>query len=128
MPFKLAINGYGRIGRCVLRALHERKQAGQNNELEIVAINELAHLESLEYLTRFDSTHGRFPAHIGADNSRLLIDGKAIQVFSAKAPEAIDWAALGIDLLLVNAVDYGGIDRFCTDHRLREQQAWRSRV
>jgi len=100
MPLKLAINGYGRIGRCVLRALHERKQAGENNALEIVAINELANLESLEYLTRFDSTHGRFPAHIGADNGKLVIDGKPIQVFSAKAPEAIDWAALGIDLLL----------------------------
>jgi len=100
MPLKLAINGYGRIGRCVLRALHERKLAGRDGDLEIVAINELAHLESLEYLTRFDSTHGRFPAHIGAENGKLVIDGKAIEVFSAKTPEAIDWAALGIDLLL----------------------------
>jgi len=100
MPLKLAINGYGRIGRCVLRALHERKQAGRDDGLEIVAINELADLESLEYLTRFDSTHGRFPARIASQNGHLLVDGTPIRVFSAKAPEAIDWAALGIDLLL----------------------------
>jgi len=100
MALKLAINGYGRIGRCVLRALYERQMAGLDGDLEIIAINELASLESLEYLTRFDSTHGRFPAHIGAKDGQLLIDNRSIAVFSAKTPEAIDWAALGIDLLL----------------------------
>jgi len=100
MALKLAINGYGRIGRCVLRALYERKQSGLDGELEIVAINELADLASLEYLTRFDSTHGRFPAQVTAGNSQLLIDGAPIQVFCEKEPQAIDWAALGIDLLL----------------------------
>jgi len=100
MAYKLAINGYGRIGRCVLRALHERQLAARDGDLTIIAINELANLESLEYLTRFDSTHGRFPAQVAAEQGKLLIDGAAIEVFSAKAPEGIDWAALGIDLLL----------------------------
>jgi len=100
MAFRLAINGYGRIGRCVLRALYERQLAGCDVDLQIIAINELANLESLEYLTRFDSTHGRFPAHIDAKDGQLLIDNQPIAIFSAKTPEAVDWAALGIDLLL----------------------------
>jgi hypothetical protein len=58
-PYKVALNGYGRIGRCVLRALFER---GEKAGFEIVAINDLADMASIEYLTRFDSTHGRFPA------------------------------------------------------------------
>ena len=60
-PYKVALNGYGRIGRCVLRALFER---GADAGFEIVALNDLADMASLEYLTRFDSTHGRFPGEI----------------------------------------------------------------
>jgi D-erythrose 4-phosphate dehydrogenase len=60
-PYKVALNGYGRIGRCVLRALFER---GEKAGFEIVAINDLADMASIEYLTRFDSTHGRFPGEV----------------------------------------------------------------
>lgn len=96
-PYNIALNGYGRIGRCVLRALHERgAQAG----LQVVLINDPADLASIEYLTRFDSTHGRFPGEVGLDGNALLIDGRRLPVWRESTPEAIDWAAHGIDLVL----------------------------
>lgn len=95
-PFRIALNGYGRIGRCVMRALHERGDA----DLEIVALNDLADLASIEYLTRFDSTHGRFPGGVGRGEDCLVIDGRRVAVLREAEPEAIDWQALGIDLLL----------------------------
>ena len=77
-PYRIALNGYGRIGRCVLRALHERGVAGG---LEIVALNDLADQASIEYLTRFDSTHGRFsPAQVQVDGDCLHINGDCVKV------------------------------------------------
>ena len=96
-PFRVALNGYGRIGRCVLRALSER-QGGAN--FEIIALNDIADQASIEYLTRFDSTHGRFPGEVRADGDCLHIDGVCVKVLCASEPEEIDWAALEIDLLL----------------------------
>ena len=66
---RLAINGYGRIGRCVLRALHER---GLASRLPVVAINEPADIETIRYLTRYDSTHGRFPGQVTVDGGQLF--------------------------------------------------------
>ena len=96
-PYRVALNGYGRIGRCVLRALYER---GAGANLEIVALNDLADQASIEYLTRFDSTHGRFPGEVRVDGDCLHINGDCVKVLREQQPEAIDWAALGIDLLL----------------------------
>ncbi|XLX40866.1 erythrose-4-phosphate dehydrogenase [Ectopseudomonas mendocina] len=96
-PYRVALNGYGRIGRCVLRALHER---GAGACLEIVALNDLADQASIEYLTRFDSTHGRFPGEVRVDGDCLHINGDCVKVLRQSEPEAIDWAALDIDLLL----------------------------
>ncbi|MFV9681906.1 erythrose-4-phosphate dehydrogenase [Pseudomonas sp. NY15367] len=96
-PFRVALNGYGRIGRCVLRALHER---GAGACLEIVALNDLADQASIEYLTRFDSTHGRFPGEVKVDGDCLHINGDCVKVLRQSEPETIDWAALDIDLLL----------------------------
>ena len=95
-PYRIALNGYGRIGRCVLRALHER--GGQ--DMQIVALNDLADQASVEYLTRFDSTHGRFPGEVRVDGDCLHINGHCVKVLCASTPEAVDWAALDIDLLL----------------------------
>lgn len=95
-PFRIALNGYGRIGRCVLRALHERGGA----DMQIVALNDLADLSSIEYLTRFDSTHGRFPGDVRQGDGCLNIDGKRVQVLRQSSPEEIDWRALDLDLLL----------------------------
>ena len=96
-PYKIALNGYGRIGRCVLRALHER---GTGSAIEIVALNDLADQASIEYLTRFDSTHGRFPGAVAVDGDCLHINGGCVKVLRQSTPEAIDWAALEVDLVL----------------------------
>lgn len=95
--YRLALNGYGRIGRCVLRALHER---GATTELAIVALNDLADRPSLEYLTRFDSTHGRFPGRVALDGERLRIGDQALEIRREAEPERVDWRALDVDLVL----------------------------
>ena len=97
MSFRLAINGYGRIGQCVLRALYEN---GYRKSLEIVAINELSDLETLTYLTRYDTSHGRFPASVSSSDGILQIDDDAIFVMNQKEPESIDWRAMNLDLIL----------------------------
>ena len=97
MSLRVAINGYGRIGRCFLRALQE---SPQREHLSVVAINEPADIESMAYLTRFDSTHGRFPGSVELRGEQLWIDDKAIEVSHARTPEGVDWRALGIDLLI----------------------------
>ncbi|HLT05262.1 MAG TPA: erythrose-4-phosphate dehydrogenase [Pseudomonas sp.] len=96
-PFRIALNGYGRIGRCVLRALHER---GARAGLEIVALNDLADQASIEYLTRFDSTHGRFPGEVRVQGDCLHLNGRCVKVLREATPEGIDWASLDIDLVL----------------------------
>ena len=111
-PFRIAINGYGRIGRCYLRALHE---AGLASRLQVVAINEPADLASIAYLTRFDSTHGRFPGEVSPGDGSLLIDGQAIAISHATTPEAVDWARHDIDLVVECSGQYGSraeLERF----------------
>ncbi len=97
MSLRIAINGYGRIGRCFLRALRE---SPQRHQISVVAINEPADLASMAYLTRFDSTHGRFPGRVDTEVDTLKIDGEAIRVTHHDRPQDVDWAALGIDLLV----------------------------
>ncbi len=104
MPLRLAINGYGRIGRCFLRALLE---SPVTHNLQVVAINEPANLESMAYLTRYDSTHGRFPGQVDFGDGQLLIDGRAISVSHARSPEEVDWRALEIDLIVESSGCYG---------------------
>lgn len=107
-PFRLAINGYGRIGRCFLRALYEADLFAQ---FPVVAINEPADLKGITYLTRFDSTHGRFPARrIESGEDCLLIDDARIAVSHATTPEAVDWSGLQVDLLVECSGQYGRRD------------------
>ncbi|MBC7203185.1 MAG: erythrose-4-phosphate dehydrogenase [Pusillimonas sp.] len=94
---RLAINGYGRIGRCFLRALYESPACEQ---FEIVAINEPADLDSMAYLTRFDSTHGVFPGEVDQGAHTLIINGHPIKVTHADTPEAVNWRAYDIDVLV----------------------------
>lgn len=96
-PVRLAINGYGRIGRCVLRALHE---SDLKDRFQVVCINEPSDLDSMAYLTRFDSTHGKFPGTVEVHGDGLRIDGRDVAVWHADSPEDVDWRAAGIDLLL----------------------------
>lgn len=96
-PLRLAINGYGRIGRCFLRALWE---SPLREFVQVVAINEPADLPSIIYLTRFDSTHGRFAGQVEALPVGFSIDGHPIRVSHGTTPEAVDWAGLGVDLVV----------------------------
>ncbi len=95
--YRVALNGYGRIGRCVLRALYER---GYDTGFNIVAINDIADQASIEYLTRFDSTHGRFPGDVRVEGDCLHLNGDCVRVLRHETPEQVDWAALDIDLLI----------------------------
>ncbi len=97
MALRVAINGYGRIGRNVLRAYFE---AGGHEALEFVAINDLGQPEALAHLTRYDSTHGRFAGEVKLAEDVLQINGKALRLFSEPLPENLPWAALGVDVVL----------------------------
>lgn len=97
MAYRVAINGYGRIGQSVLRALYER---GLNDQLQIVALNELSDPDTLTYLTRYDTTHGRFPLPVSTDGEHLLIAQDRIRVFNREDPRQLPWGELGVDLVL----------------------------
>lgn len=96
-PLRLAINGYGRIGRCVLRALFE---AGLQHQLQIVAINELADCKTIAHLTKYDSTHGRFPGEVSVIDDCLHINQARIQVLHHELINELPWRELDIDLVL----------------------------
>tara|TARA_Y100000782_G_scaffold28741_1_gene32182 strand:+ start:21699 stop:22727 length:1029 start_codon:yes stop_codon:yes gene_type:complete len=96
LSYRVAINGYGRIGQSVLRAIYEN---GLQDQFRVVAINELSDLETVTYLTRYDTTHGRFPVPVEHDGSRLLINGDDIQVISEPDINALPWGELDIDLI-----------------------------
>jgi D-erythrose 4-phosphate dehydrogenase len=94
---RLAINGYGRIGRCVLRALYE---SPYRDKMCIVAINEPADLDTIAHLTRYDSTHGRFVGRVEQGPGTLLINGDAIAVSHIDGMRALDWSRHNIDVVL----------------------------
>jgi glyceraldehyde 3-phosphate dehydrogenase len=96
MPIKVAINGYGRIGRNILRALYE---AGRTSEIQIVAINDLGDSATNAHLTQFDSVHGKFPGQVGVDGDYLVINGDKIRVFSERDPSKLPWGELGVDVV-----------------------------
>lgn len=96
MSFKVAINGYGRIGQSVLRAIYS---SPFRSKFKIVAINELADIETLTYLTRYDTTHGRFPYPLSYDNDTLHIGDDAIKILNEADPSKLPWGEYGIDLL-----------------------------
>jgi glyceraldehyde 3-phosphate dehydrogenase len=97
MPVKVAINGYGRIGRNILRALYEGKRRG---EIQIVAVNDLGDAKTNAYLTRYDTAHGRFPFPVGVDGDHLVVDGDRIKVCAERDPSKLPWGALGVDIVL----------------------------
>tara|TARA_R110002110_G_scaffold65206_3_gene179914 strand:- start:4995 stop:6005 length:1011 start_codon:yes stop_codon:yes gene_type:complete len=95
---KIAINGYGRIGRNVLRALYE---SSRQNDMQIVAINDLGDSKINAHLTQYDTTHGKFPLDVTVgDDGCLIIDGQEIQMFSERNPANIPWGKLGVDIVL----------------------------
>ena len=97
MAIKVAINGYGRIGRNVLRALYE---SGRTGEIQIVAINDLGDAETNAHLTQYDTAHGKFPGSVTAEGGFLLVNGDKIKVCAERDPAKLPWAELGVDVVL----------------------------
>ena len=96
MTVRIAINGYGRIGRCVLRAIFESRRL---DDFTVVAINDLSGIHATAHLTRYDSTHGRFPYPVSIDGQHLVIDGHPILITSERNPLDLPWKDLGVDLV-----------------------------
>lgn len=97
MTYRIAINGYGRIGRCVLRALYE---SANYADLRIVAINDLAEINNLAHLTRYDSTHGRFLGEVEQADGELIINGDRIPVLNSEEISGLAWNELNVDLVM----------------------------
>ncbi|WP_423907049.1 type I glyceraldehyde-3-phosphate dehydrogenase [Candidatus Spongiihabitans sp.] len=95
MSIKVAINGYGRIGRNIMRAKYE----SGNDEIEIVAINDLGDANTNAHLTQYDTVHGRFPGTVEAKDNHILVNGDKIAVFAERDPAKLPWADLGIDVV-----------------------------
>jgi glyceraldehyde 3-phosphate dehydrogenase len=91
---KIAINGFGRIGRMTLRALQGKQ------DVEVVAINDLTDIKTLAHLLKYDSSHGHFPGTVSEDGTYILVNGKKIQLLSEKNPADLPWKELGIDVVI----------------------------
>ena len=112
---RLAINGYGRIGRSVLRALYE---SPLRDQLQVVAVNELADAGTVLHLTRYDSTHGRFPLPLEGDGERLLVDGDNIALLRHQDIGSLPWGELGVDMVLECTGAFS--DRATAEQHLRQ--------
>ena len=97
MTIKVAINGYGRIGRNILRAHYEDRK---KHDLAIVALNDLGSPETNAHLTRYDTVHGKFPGKVDVEGDALVVDGDRIKVLAQRDPGALPWGELGIDVVL----------------------------
>ncbi|MEM7259792.1 MAG: type I glyceraldehyde-3-phosphate dehydrogenase [Pseudomonadota bacterium] len=97
MAIKIAINGYGRIGRNVLRALFE---SGRKGEFDVVAINDLGDPATNAHLTQYDTAHGRFPGEVSVDGQDIIVNGDRIRVFAERDPAKLPWGELGVDVVL----------------------------
>lgn len=95
MAVRVGINGFGRIGRLVLRVMVQRPQ-----EFEVMAINDLSDAATLRHLLRYDSVHGRFPGTVESTGNALMINGREVKTFSERAPGKLPWRDLGIDVAL----------------------------
>jgi glyceraldehyde 3-phosphate dehydrogenase len=97
MAIKVGINGYGRIGRNILRALYESKRS---SEIQIVAINDLGDANTNAHLTRYDTAHGRFDGDVRVDGDSMVVNGDRIRVVAQRDPTKLPWGELGIDFVL----------------------------
>src|SRR5580658_2042797 len=97
MAIKVGINGYGRIGRNVLRALYEGKRTG---ELQIVALNDLGDPKTNAHLTRYDTAHGKFPGEVQVDGDSMVVNGNRVRVLAERDPAKLPWGELGVEFVL----------------------------
>jgi len=96
MTIKVGINGYGRIGRNILRAVYE---SGRTDEIQIVAINDLGDANTNAHLTQYDTAQGKFPGEVSVDGDYMIINGDKIRVLSERDPAKLPWGELGIDVV-----------------------------
>lgn len=97
MTIRVAINGYGRIGRNILRAHYE---GGKQHDIQIVAINDLGDSKTNAHLTQYDTTHGKFPGSVTVDGDAIVVNGDRIKVLAQRDPAQLPWGELGIDVVL----------------------------
>ena len=97
MAIKVAINGYGRIGRNILRAIYE---SARNDEIQVVAINDLGDAQTNAHLTQYDTAHGKFPGTVSAEGGDLIVNGDRIKVFAVRNPAEIPWGSHDVDVVL----------------------------
>jgi glyceraldehyde 3-phosphate dehydrogenase len=97
MALKVGINGYGRIGRNILRALYQGKRTGQ---IQIVALNDLGDAKTNAHLTRHDTVHGRFPGEVTVDGDSMVVNGDRIRVLAERDPSKLPWGDLGVEIVL----------------------------
>ncbi len=97
MTITVGINGYGRIGRNILRALYESKRT---DKIRIIAVNDLADARTATHLTRYDSAHGKFPGEVSAGDNTITVNGDTIRILSESDPAKLPWGELGVDVVL----------------------------
>jgi glyceraldehyde 3-phosphate dehydrogenase len=108
MSIKVAINGFGRIGRNVFKIIEEKK-----GDIEVVAINDLTDAKTLAHLLKYDSVHGKFPGTIAVDGDSIVVNGKAVKIIAERNPKNLPWAELGIDV----AIEATGVFASATSER-----------
>jgi glyceraldehyde 3-phosphate dehydrogenase len=96
MAIKVGINGYGRIGRNILRAIHESGRAG---EFDVVALNDLGDANTNAHLTRYDTAHGKFPGTVEVDGGDIIVNGDRVRVYAERDPAKLPWGDLGVDVV-----------------------------
>jgi glyceraldehyde 3-phosphate dehydrogenase len=97
MPVKVGINGYGRIGRNILRALYHAKRT---HEIQIVAVNDLGDAQTNAHLTRYDTVHGKFPGEVRVEGNAMIVNGDRIRVLAERDPAKLPWGEVGADFVL----------------------------
>src|SRR6202012_812868 len=97
MAIKVGINGYGRIGRNILRALYE---SGRTSEVQIVALNDLGDAKTNAHLTRYDTVHGKFHGEVKVDGDSMVVNGDRIRVLAERDPSKLPWGDLGVEFVL----------------------------
>src|SRR5207344_613201 len=117
MAVKVAINGFGRIGRLVFRALVEQGMVGK--EIEVVAVGDIVPADNLAYLLKYDSTQGRFNGEVGSAKSApdkpeddvLIVNGARMHVVSAKDPSQLPWKQFGVDIVIESTGLFTDVDK-----------------
>ena len=97
MTIKVAINGYGRIGRNIVRALYE---GGKKHDIQIVAVNDLGNAQTNAHLTRYDTVHGKFPGTVAVEGDFMVVNGDEIRVCAIRNPAELPWAEMGVDVVM----------------------------